>query len=119
MIEEDIVGFGGPAWYEQEIRLPEAPDEPLIMHLRNVAKCADYLLGRPDLAGEVTFQPEVVFEMDDHTQIIGEMFSAHRWHEILVSARKSLGVLLKLNGTNRKRPVSIKMRHWVVYCLVS
>ncbi|KAF8593420.1 hypothetical protein BDV93DRAFT_410748, partial [Ceratobasidium sp. AG-I] len=58
MIENDIDGFGGPEWFEQDIVLPEAPDEPLTMHLRNVEHCADYLLGRPDLAGEVTFEPE-------------------------------------------------------------
>lgn len=113
MIENDIKGFGGPPWFEQDIVLPEAPDEPLVMHLRNVVKCADYLLGRPDLAGEVTFQPEVIFELDDQTQIIGEMFSAHQWHEILVSACTFTIVSLKQSGPNRRRRVSIKMQRLV------
>lgn len=113
MIENDIKGFGGPPWFEQEIILPEAPDEPLVMHLRNIAKCADYLLGRPDLAGEVTFQPEVIFEMDDQTQIIGEMFSAHRWHEILVSTHTFVDAPLKLRNLKSRQRVSTKMRRLV------
>lgn len=84
MIEHDIVGFGGPEWFEQDIVLPEAPDEPLTMHLRDLEECCDYLLSRPDLADQVTFQPEVIFGPDDATQIIDEMFTAHLWHAILV-----------------------------------
>jgi hypothetical protein len=84
MIEHDIVGFGGPGWFEQDITLPDAPDEPLTMYLRNIEDCADYLLGRPDLAGDIEFEPQVIFGPDDRTQIINEMFTAHLWHKLMV-----------------------------------
>lgn len=84
MIEHNIVGFGGPEWFEQDIQLPEAPNEPLTMYLRIIEDCADYLLGQPDLAGEVEFQPQVIFQPDDKTQVINDIFTAHRWHIILV-----------------------------------
>ncbi|KAG9078838.1 hypothetical protein FS749_009099, partial [Ceratobasidium sp. UAMH 11750] len=83
MIEHNIVGFGGPEWFEQDITLPEAPNEPLTLFLRDLEDCADYLANRPDLAGEIEFQPQVVFEPDDTTQVFGEMFTAHNWHALL------------------------------------
>lgn len=84
MIEHDIVGFGGPELFEQDITLPEAPNESLTMYLRHIEDCADYLLGRPDLASEVEFQPRLIFKPDDKTQVIGEMYTAYLWHIILV-----------------------------------
>lgn len=88
MIEHDIVGFGGPPWFEQDITLPDAPDEPLTMYLRHIGDCADYLLGRPDLAGDVEFQPRVIFKPDDKTQVFSEMFTAHLWHILLVRVKR-------------------------------
>lgn len=85
MIENDIVDFGGPEWYEQDITLPDAPDEPLTMYLRNVEDVGDYLLGRPDLEGDIEWAPQVILKNNDGTQIINEMITARLWHNIHVS----------------------------------
>ncbi|KAG8692126.1 hypothetical protein FRC08_009996 [Ceratobasidium sp. 394] len=86
MVENNINGFGGPKWFEQEITLPEAPEEPLTLYLHNIEESADYLAGRPDFAGDIDFEPQVIFELDDKTQIINQMPMGHRWHEILRAA---------------------------------
>ncbi|KAG8699431.1 hypothetical protein FRC08_005308 [Ceratobasidium sp. 394] len=86
MIENDINRFGGPGWFKQELQLPEAPDEPLTLCLRNIEACTNYMASRPDFKGQIDFEPQVIFELDDTTQIFGEMSSAHRWHEILKEA---------------------------------
>jgi hypothetical protein len=85
MIETSFPGFGGPQWFHQDITLPEAPHETLTLYHCNIPDCAEYLLSHPDLKGAITFTPEVIFEQDDTTQIINEMFTAHWWHQILVS----------------------------------
>lgn len=84
MVEHKIHGFGGPEWHAQQIRLPEAPDEELNMWVRDIEHCADMLIGRPDLKGEVTFTPEIIYEADDLTQVVNQMPTARRWHQILV-----------------------------------
>lgn len=84
LVEHKIHGFGGPEWHAQEIRLPEAPDEELIMWVRDIEHCADMLVGRPDLQGQVTFTPEIIYDGDDINQIISQMPTARRWHEVLV-----------------------------------
>lgn len=49
LVEHKISGFGGPEWFAQEIRLPDAPDEELVMWVRDIEHSADILIGRPDL----------------------------------------------------------------------
>jgi hypothetical protein len=84
MIEHKTVGFGGPKWHEQKIELPDAPLEDLVMWARDIEEVADYLIGRPDLAGEITFGPEVIYADNDEIQIVNQMTTGRRWHQILV-----------------------------------
>ncbi|CAE6478892.1 unnamed protein product [Rhizoctonia solani] len=89
MIENNLPGMGGPDWFCQKINpddFPDAKHEDLVLWLRNLEDCADYLIGRPDLSGEIIFSPEVIFADDDQIQIINEMPTGQRWHEILVCA---------------------------------
>lgn len=98
MIENQTAGVGGPKWHAQKIVLPDAPLEDLVMWVRNIEDVCDYLIGRPNLAGEITFAPEVIYTSDDETQIVNEMPTGRRWHEILV--RTSWFDVMKLIQSN-------------------
>ncbi|CAE6434587.1 unnamed protein product [Rhizoctonia solani] len=89
MIENHLPGIGGPDWFFQKIEekdFPDAKHEHLPLWLRNIEECGDYLLGRPDLSGEIIFGPEVIFADDEQIQIINEMPTGKRWNQILQDA---------------------------------
>lgn len=87
MIESDLQDMGGPEWFKQQIGpdiFPDGRHEDLIMYFRHLEDCGNYLIGRPDLSGEIIFGPEVIFADDEEIQIINKMPTGQRWHEILV-----------------------------------
>lgn len=84
MVENKIHGFGGPEWHAQRIILPDAPDEELTMWVRDIEYGADILVGRPDLAGNITFTPQIIYDSNDKIQVITQMPTGRRWHQILV-----------------------------------
>ncbi|CAE7129460.1 unnamed protein product [Rhizoctonia solani] len=89
MIENNLPGMGGPDWFCQKIDpddFPDAKHEDLVMWIRHLEDCGDYLIGRPDLSGQIIFGPEVIFADDEQIQIINEMPTGRRWHEILCNA---------------------------------
>lgn len=90
MVQHNTAGFGGPEWHMQKIELPDAPLEDIVMWVRNIEEVADCLIGRPDLAGEITFSPEVIYADDDKIQIVNQMTTGRRWHQILVRTRSRL-----------------------------
>ncbi|KAG8727897.1 hypothetical protein FRC10_005488, partial [Ceratobasidium sp. 414] len=89
MIENNLAGFGGPKWHCQQILAENFPDgkhEDIILYLRDIEECLDYLVGRPDLDGEIIFPPEVIFAGDDEIQVFDQMPTGHTWHQILHNA---------------------------------
>lgn len=87
MIENDLVGFGGPKWYSQQIlpeNFPPAEHEDIVMYFRDIEECADHLIGQPDLQGEIVFPPEVILAGVDEIQVVNQMTTGRHWHEILV-----------------------------------
>ncbi|QRV86862.1 beige protein [Ceratobasidium sp. AG-Ba] len=91
-IEDELEGFGGPAWHCQQIlaeNFPEAAYEDIVLYLRNLEECLDYLVGRPDLDGNIWFAPEVRLAGDDEIQVFDEMPTGHLWHEILQAVHEA------------------------------
>ncbi|QRV74372.1 beige protein [Ceratobasidium sp. AG-Ba] len=88
-IENDLNGFGGPEWFCQQILPEDFPDgkhEDLVLYLRNLEECLDYLAGRPDLNGYITFSPGLRFAGEDEIEVYDEMTTGHLWHQILRDA---------------------------------
>ncbi|KAG8706662.1 hypothetical protein FRC09_002291 [Ceratobasidium sp. 395] len=89
MIENGLEGFGGPEWFSQQIppnHFPEAQENNITMFFRDIRECLDYLIARPDLAGNMIFHPEVVFADDDKIQVFSEMPTGNLWREIMAKA---------------------------------
>ncbi|KAG8734593.1 hypothetical protein FRC10_011640 [Ceratobasidium sp. 414] len=88
-LENDLAGFGGPPWHCQQIlpeHFPDGKHEDLVLYLWDLKECLDYLVGRPDLDGEIWFAPEIRFAGDDKIQIFDEMPTGDLWHKILHEA---------------------------------
>ncbi|EUC56765.1 Zn-finger protein laccaria bicolor-like protein, putative [Rhizoctonia solani AG-3 Rhs1AP] len=88
MVENDLPEMGGPNWFHQKIgpdEFPEAKHEDLTLWLWHLEDCGDYLIGRPDLSGEVIFGPEVILADNEEIQIINEMPTGKRWHQLTCS----------------------------------
>ncbi|KAG8721105.1 hypothetical protein FRC09_008465 [Ceratobasidium sp. 395] len=108
IIKNKLEEFGGPAWISQQIPLeffPEAQENNIVMFLRDIRECLDYLVGHPDLAGKLTFCPEVVFAGDNKIQVFSEMPTGQLWHELMERAGQHPdaamgGVLFGSNATH-------------------
>lgn len=72
MIENKTAGVGGPKWDVQRLKLPHAPLEDLVMWVCNIKDVCNHLIGRPNLAGESTFAPKVIYASDDEIQIVNK-----------------------------------------------
>ncbi|QRV81257.1 beige protein [Ceratobasidium sp. AG-Ba] len=91
-LENELAGFGGPAWHCQQIlaeNFPEARYKDIVLYLRNLEECLNYLVGRPDLDGNIWFAPEVRLAGDDEIQVFDEMPTGHLWHEILQTVHEA------------------------------
>ncbi|KAG8795971.1 hypothetical protein FRC12_007317 [Ceratobasidium sp. 428] len=88
IIENDLEGFGGPEWFSQQIPPEHFPGakEDNTLFFRHVEECLDCLIARPDLAGNITFHPEVVFAGDDEIQVFSEMPTGQLWRELMERA---------------------------------
>ncbi|KAG8737646.1 hypothetical protein FRC10_007969 [Ceratobasidium sp. 414] len=84
-IEKEMGGFGEPKWNAEDIVLPGAPHDKATLFYRKLDDCADFLFGRPQFAGMMTFAPEMHYDLDETTRLYDNPWTADDWNERQVS----------------------------------
>jgi hypothetical protein len=85
IIEDRLPDVGGPKWNKQSVRLPEAYRDNATLYYRCPRECRDYLFGSAQLAGKITMAPELIYKLDDATEVFGNLFNGWDWDRIQVS----------------------------------
>ena len=87
----------GPNWYSCVINVEGyQPAEPIILHYRDAAECAQYLLHNPLFADHQHFIPVKHFDANGN-QVINEAVSAKQAWETQVCSSPLIPMLLKCN----------------------
>lgn len=73
-----------PPWNVMEVRLEEAPREKHQLIIRDIEKCADYLMGNPAFSGDMEFAPVEERKGDGRTRVYNEMWTGKAWQRIQV-----------------------------------
>lgn len=79
-------GFGGPEWNAADVVVPgtEEKDKVILLY-RDPQEAADFLFGRPQFAGKMSFGPEFQYDAAEAERIIGNPCTASAWNERQVS----------------------------------
>lgn len=78
-IVEDEMPAGVPCeWFETEVALPSAPNDPQTLFYRDIAGVARFLSENPSFQGELDFEPEEVLKSDG-SRVYFEMSSRSIW----------------------------------------
>ncbi|KAG8731261.1 hypothetical protein FRC10_001914, partial [Ceratobasidium sp. 414] len=80
-IEREMGGFGGPKWNVEDVVLSDARGDKVTLFYRNLQDCADFLFGRPQFAGKMTFSPEIHYDSDETTRLYENPWTADDWNE--------------------------------------
>ncbi|KAG9084396.1 hypothetical protein FS749_005263 [Ceratobasidium sp. UAMH 11750] len=80
-IEKEMGGFGGPKWNAEDIILPGAPHDKATLFYRKLDECGDFMFGRPQFAGKMTFAPEMHYDLDETTRLYDNPWTADDWNE--------------------------------------
>jgi hypothetical protein len=79
-------GFGGPEWNVTDVVLSGTDEKDRVtLFYRDPQVGGDFLFGRPDFAGKMSFAPEFQYDTEDAERLIGNPWSADAWNERQVS----------------------------------
>ncbi|KAG8760646.1 hypothetical protein FRC11_000087 [Ceratobasidium sp. 423] len=82
IIEDQLKDYGGPDWHTAGVRLPEAHLDESTLYYRCPSQCGDALFGMARFAGKISVGPELMYELDDETQVYGNMCSGNDWDRV-------------------------------------
>ena len=81
-----MAGFGGPEWNTADVEVPGTDRRDRVTLLYRDPKVAgDFLFGRPQFAGKMSYTPEFQYDAEEAERLIGNPWTADAWNERQVS----------------------------------
>lgn len=85
-IRNEMGGFGGPEWNVTDVIVPGTDEKDKVtLFYRDPQEGGDFLFGRPQFAGKMSFAPEMHYDNEETSRLFGNPWTAEDWNERQVS----------------------------------